>query len=465
MSLVSMSTVSRSALLASLIMASACSTFVREPGEEKIAAQESLPDMPAAWKVADAKVGEVAGGWVSNYNDPILLALVNEGQEQNRNLRALATRIDQAWALAQKSGAAGRPQIGAGVSGSGGGNFDGAASGELQFGVQASWEIDLWGRIKSGRMGAEESARAIEADVRFARESLALSIATAYFSAVEAHRQVEVVSGNIEDLTEIARITSVRGEHGRANAQDIGFAKSDLASARADLEGLKVAERDALRALEILVGRYPSAEIETAAGLVEPPPPPPAGLPSELLERRPDLVAAERRVASSIDFVNQARAAKLPTFSLTGSAGVGSTDLTDILNPANLLWQAASNILVPLTSGGALDADIDAAKADQLQAVELYAQTALDAFKDVESSLDASTSLVRRLAETTEALAEGRKALDTARLRYDSGLTDLLSVLTVQQRVRGLESSYLTIKRERLVNYGTLNLALGGNWE
>ncbi len=447
------------------LLAGGCSTLVREPGEAEAAARENLPDMPARWAAADAKIGDAVSGWIDAYNDPILKKLVEEGQANNRNLRALATRVDSAWALADKAGAAGRPQINASVGGSGEGNFDGAASASAQFGVRASWEIDLWGRIRSGKMGAKESAQAVEADVRFARESLAQSIAAAYFSAVEASRQVDLAKGGIDDLAEIDRITSVRAQNGRASAQDVGFAKSDLAAARANVEILENAERDALRSLEILIGRYPAADVETAPGLAEPPPPPPAGVPSDILERRPDIVAAERRVAASLDFVNQARAAKLPSFSLTGSGGGASPNLGDILNPANLIWQAASNILVPLTNGGALNADIAVAKADEMQAVEEYAQTALDAFKDVESSLDASSSLERRLASTEEALNEAQSALDAAKLRYQNGYTDLLSVLTVQQRVRNLESNYLATKRQRLVNYGALNLALGGGWE
>ena len=277
------------------------------------AVEDESPAAPEGWS-AESATGSVEVGWIKSFNDPALTNLVEEAQSNNRDLAAAAASVDRSWALARQAGAALSPDISlsAGASESGNANSS-ATSTNLSLGLQVSWEADLWGRIRAGQRGAVAGAQAIEADYRFARHSLAAATAKAYFTAIESNLQADIARERLEILEETQRIVTVKYDNGMASAQDVSLTRSDLASAREQVTNLEGSFRTALRALELLLGRYPGAELEVRASLPSAPPPPPAGIPSELLERRPDIVAAERRVAAAFNATAQARAARLPT--------------------------------------------------------------------------------------------------------------------------------------------------------
>jgi outer membrane protein TolC len=190
----------------------------------------------------------------------------------------------------------------------------------------------------------------------------------------------------------------------------------------------------------------------------------PAGIPSQLLERRPDLVAAERKVAAAFNRVDVAKAARLPSLSLSGSLGGVSNSLSDILNPANLAWQAISSLAAPIFTGGLLDAQVDAATADQRAAVAGYAQAALNAFGDVERALDQGSVLRDRVIALTTVLVESENALKIANLQFNEGEINLLDVLILQQRLFLARSNLLSMQRASLTQFVDMNLALGGSW-
>ncbi|MEM9058225.1 MAG: efflux transporter outer membrane subunit, partial [Pseudomonadota bacterium] len=404
-------------------------------------------------------------GWIAALGDPMLEALVAEAQQNNRDLAAAAANVDRSRALARQAGASLSPQVSAGVGSDSGGLVDGSGSSSYSAGVQASWEVDLWGRLRSGREGAVRSLEAAEADYRFSQYSIAAAVANAYFLAVEADKQLRLTASIIDALAETDRLTQVRFDNGIGNAQDVALSRSNLASSRNDLIEIEGARRDALRALELLLGRYPSADVEVSDELPAVPPAPPLGVPSELLERRPDLVAAERRIAAAIKGVDEARAARLPSLSLTGTLGGASDELSDVLDTGNLAWTAASSLLTPLIDGGFLKSQVDIAEAGVESAVAAYAQAALNAFSDVEGALDQEAVLRRREAELAVARDQAREALRLARLRYDEGETDLIDVLNIQNRVLGTESDLITVQRSQLSERLSLNLALGGSWQ
>ena len=183
-----------------------------------------------------------------------------------------------------------------------------------------------------------------------------------------------------------------------------------------------------------------------------------------MLERRPDLIAAERRIAAAIDTVDQSKAARFPSISLTGGVSGGSTDLSTLLNPANLAWQAASSLLVPVVDGGARQAQVELSTLDQKAAVEAYASAALTAFTEVENALADGYTLKRRKTFLQEAVRSSDEALRLARLQYNEGEIDLLSVLQLEQSAFGARSNLVTLNRLELDQYIDLNLALGGDW-
>jgi NodT family efflux transporter outer membrane factor (OMF) lipoprotein len=331
--------------------------------------------------------------------------------------------------------------------------------------LQASWEVDIWGRLRAGRQAAVVSAEAAEADLRYAQHSLAAAVADAYFVAIEAGLQANVTRETFEALTETNRIVTVQYENGFASSEELALSKSDLATAQASLAAAEGSQRDALRALELLLGRYPAADVQVRESLPGVPPAPPAGVPSEILERRPDLIAAERRVAAAFNSLDQARAAQLPRISLTAGAGASSDQLSSLLDPGNVAWSLGTNLLAPIFDGGALAAQVEAATAEQQGAIAAYGQAALNAFKEVETSLDQNVVLSERQASLSVAAAQASEALRVFQLRHQEGDIQLLDVLTVQRRVFSAESSLLSVERGRLEQWVNLNLALGGSWE
>ncbi len=426
---------------------------------------ESVPPIPPEWTSVRAKLGDVQVGWIAAFEDPVLVELVEEAQRNNRNLRAAAASVRRSWALASQAGAPLLPAIGASAGGSRTEIVDGPGdANSFDAGIQVSYELDIWNRIAAGEAAAIASAESAEADYVFTQYSIAAAVARSYFLAIESGEQVSVARNVTDALTEIVRIVDLRYRYGFASAYDVSLAKADLQSAKDSLAAAQNVQIEALRALESLVGRYPSGLLDTAQTLPIQPSPPAAGLPSELLERRPDLIAAERSVAAALNSRSQARAAKLPSLSLTGSIGGASPDLEDVLDPANMAWTLASNILAPIFQGGALDAAVDAADADVDATVAVYADTALNAFNEVESALDRGVYLRERRIALETSTAESRNALRLSNLQYDEGEIDLIDVLSIQQRVFGAESNLLAIKRAQLNQYLELSLALGGDW-
>ncbi len=444
---------------------SGCASFSNATGEASGVASSNLPPVPERWIMAQETVGAVHVGWIDAFNDPVLSELVAEAQSKNRTLQATAAAVARAYALLRQSQSQLYPSLDATAGAARSGPLEGGPTGNaFSLGVQSSWEVDVWGRVRSDVEAARQSARALEADYRFAQHSLAAAVARTYFIAIEARMQIGVAQDIVDALTEIDRIVQVRFENGYANAQDAALARTDLESARDSLLSAQLGERDAIRALEVLLGQYPDTDLEFPDRLMREPPPPPAGLPSELLERRPDIIAAERRIAAAIAGVDQAQAARLPQISLTGSLGGASNELSDLLDPVNVVWRLATNLLAPIFDGGRRRAQVDVSTAAQEEAVANYADLALNAFAEVEGLLDQGKILrERRRALLTSDEASGR-ALYIAQLRFDEGENELIDVLNIQQRVFGTRSSLVAIQRSVLTHYIDLSLALGGDW-
>ncbi len=452
--------------LAVVTMLSACATDTSEivRAEARNEGRQSLPSTPISWQMAQYSVGNVNVAWIARIGDETLSNLVEEAQVNNRDLQAAAANVERSQALAKQANAALSPQLNLTAGTGGSGNLDGQSGGNFNLGLQASWELDIWGKLRDGKQAAYDSLQAAEADYTFSQFSLAAGVARSYFIAIEANRQENLANKIVETVNETQRIVQLQYDNGLANQQDLSLVKSDAATARDSLLAAQNGKRDALRALELLLGRYPGADIDIRKTLPNVPAAPGAGVPSELLERRPDLIAAERRIAASINGLNQAKAAKLPTLALSGAFGGSSNELSNLLSPTNLAWQAASSLLVPVIDGGARNAQIDLSTAEQKAAVASYAQAALTAFGEVEGALDSGFVLRQREEALRDSVNGAQKALNVAQLRFDEGETDLIDVLTIQQRLFGAEANLIAIERAQLDQFVALNLALGGDW-
>jgi NodT family efflux transporter outer membrane factor (OMF) lipoprotein len=247
--------------------------------------------------------------------------------------------------------------------------------------------------------------------------------------------------------------------------------ESEAVQARASLETLRDSKAQidltyaqALRALEVLLGRYPAAEIEVAAEFPAMPGTVPAGLPSELLERRPDVVAAERRVAAAFDLVGEAKAARLPRISLTAGVNNISSDVVVLQNRDNPSWGFGANLLMPIFQGGALQAQVDLRTAQQKQAVAAYAQVGLRAFNEVESALSSEFTARERQAILERAAAENQRALALEETRYRIGSGDMRAVTQQNLALYASQMSLLRVRSEQRVQRVNAYLALGGGF-
>ncbi|HVS16033.1 MAG TPA: efflux transporter outer membrane subunit [Thermoanaerobaculia bacterium] len=461
------------ATLALAATALGCSAVARvEPVSVPIA-----PPPAFAAAEGDASGPPLGADWWRGFDDPRLDALIVEALERNWDLAAAAARVEAARAAARVQGADLAPQIGAGLSSrrarqsfiglpipgrEGSVLSTTSTSSALSFSV--SWEADLWGRLRTLRSAARADARATEAELEAARLSLAGQVARAYFAGVELGQQLGLAERTLDSRRRTLERVQARYERGLSPPLEVRLARTQLELVAAAVAARRQQLDAALRQLEVLLGRYPRADVERADSLPAPGPPVPPGLPSELLARRPDLAAAEQRVVAALADLGAARASLLPQLSLTGSTGTASAELQDLLDADLSVWSLAANLLQPLFQGGRLRAGVDLAAAGRDQATAAWAQAALRAFSEVETGLAAERFLDQRLAAGERAAEEAERAARLAEERYLAGLADYLSVLESQRQAFDSQSQLLAVRRERLAARVDLVLALGGDF-
>jgi multidrug efflux system outer membrane protein len=418
--------------------------------------------------------------WWEHFGDDRLGLLIEDALARNHDLLAAAARVDAAAAQARIAGADLYPQIGAGVNVSRGKNnlfgipIPGREGQVLSittssFGasLNLSWEVDLWGRLRAQKSAATSQASATATDYAGARLSLAGQTAKAWFAVLEGHQQTELARSTLDSRRISRERIQRRYLLGTRPALELRFATTQEASARAVL-ALRERQLDlAMRQLDLLLSRYPDAKLEIPIGDSTLPPPPkgvPAGLPAELVARRPDLVAAEYRLAAAGFDVKRARASLYPRLSLTGSAGTLSAEVEEILNDDFSVWSLAAGLLQPIFQGGRLRAGVDLSEAQYRQISEDYVQRVLRAFGEVESALAAERFLKKQEEALEEAAQQSIASEELAQNRYDAGLQDYLSFLEAQRNSFLAKSELISAKRQRLDARIDLYLALGGDY-
>jgi len=450
-------------LLAPLVAALAGCVVGPPPAREDIAAQ-ALPNfkLPEKWSEPAAPGGAVGDAWLASFNDPQLEALVHEALANNPDLMVAAARVEQAAGYVKSAGATLYPQVNALARG--GGALSGDSSGLQGVGIFANWEIDLWGRVRSGRAAASTQYDSAALDAEYARQSLAALVAKSWFLATEARLQKAIAEEMMAAASRQLDLAQQRLRVGSGDRNDVTLARASLATYRDSVRNLEYSYRQSLRALEALAGRYPAAALEAPAQLASIPGPVPAGMPSELLERRPDVVAAERRIAIAFYRAEEAKAARLPRISLTAAVSTISSDLFVLKDRDNPVWSAGASIVAPLFLGGQLQAQVEIRTAEQKQALAEYGRVGARAFGEVESALAAGIALQDREEILKEAVAENARALEFANVRYRVGAGDLRAVQQQSLALSAARTALLRVQSERLVQRVNLHLALGGGF-
>lgn len=418
--------------------------------------------LPAQWTGARTLPGLVRDGWLATFGDATLESLVDEALAHNTDLQVAAARVAQARGYARAAGAAIYPSVS--LLARGGGQLSGDDSGLSGLLVSASWELDLWGRVRAGRAAARAQYASAESDLEYARQSLAALVAKSWFLATEARLQKGIADDMVRSSEQLVDLARQRLKVGAGNDYDVAVAEASLGGVRDTQRQLELGYLQSQRALEVLLGRYPAARLEAPPALPDLPPPVPAGLPSELLERRPDVVAAERRVAAAFNRVTEAKAARLPTITLTASGSNLTSDFFVLQERDNPVWSAGASLLAPIYRGGELQAQVEIRTAEQKQSLAEYARAGLRAFNDVENALSSESTLRQRETILAQAVTDSERALDIARQRYRIGAIDLRSVSQQQLASYAAQAALLRVQSEALVQRVNLYLALGGGW-
>lgn len=414
----------------------------------------------------------------AGFDDPGLVAVVREALEANHDLRAAAARVERAQAAAVIAGADLYPQAAVTLDGARRKqNFIGLpipgaedtiltnTTTTLGLGLNVAWEVDVWGRLRNQKGAAVADLDAAMSDYEFARLSIAAQTAKVWFAMNEARRQVALAEATRDNLRRSEQRIARRFDEGLASSIELRLARTSAAAAAAGL-ARRTQQLDALtRQLEAILGRYPSGRLESAGDL-----PPvdrtiPVGIPADLVARRPDLRAAERRLAASDARVASAKAALYPQIRLTGSAGTSSNELDDLLDGDFSVWSFAAGLLQPVFQGGRLRANVDLNQAIADEQAASFVQRALNAYAEVEMALVAEEALAKQEEALRVAAENAVAARDSAEERYMAGVGDYILVLTSQRDAFTAESQLLEVRRQRLTSRIDLILALGGGFE
>jgi NodT family efflux transporter outer membrane factor (OMF) lipoprotein len=451
------------ALSCAMLLASGC--ILKKPPDAAEIKTQAMPKVqtPDQWTAPGAAAGAVTDNWIASFHDDQLTAAVAEAILNNADLRVAATRVEQAQLYAKLAGAKLYPSVD--LLGRGGGKLSGDNSGLQGAVLVANWELDLWGRVRYGRAAAAADAYAAQADFEYARQSLAAAVAKNWFLATEAGLQAELARATIGQGDELVTLAESRSRVGVGNDEDVYVARASVGGYRDVLRQIELAREQSIRALELLLGRYPAAAAGVTAQLPGQPPAVPGGLPSELLERRPDVVAAERRIAAAFHRVHEAKAARLPSITLTTSLSEISSSLFLLKDRNNPQWSAGAGLLAPIFRGGALKTQVEIRTAEQKQAVAAYATVGLHAFSDVENALSAEKAAHDREQILTQIVSDTQRALGLVQTQFRVGSTDLRSVTQRQLTLNSAQSALIRVQAEQRVQRVNLHLALGGSFE
>ncbi len=449
--------------LLSLVI-SGCITPLNPPTPEEIREQSgTLNNMPLSepWK-AGAVTGPVADNWLASFDDAQLNALVTEALANNPDLRVTAARVEQAAQYIELAQSALRPSVS--VLGSGGVNMGGGDALQV-LSLGASWELDLWGRLRYSRNAYRATHASAQADFEYAQQSLAAMMAKSWFTATETTQQLQIAQEMVTAAEALVTLAERRRKIGPGTEQDIALARANLGTLQDTANQVRLANGQSLRALDLLLGRYPAAELQARPDLPALPGPVPAGLPLEMLERRPDMIAAERRVAVAFNRVGEAKAAYLPRIVLNANVAALSSDIlqlkSDFSNPTG---GVGARVVAPIYQGGGLRAQVQIRTLEQKEAVADYVRLALRALSDVENTLAAASSLSEREQILKRNVSDNQRALELVQSSQRVGTADLRAVNQQELAVDSARLALLRVQSEQLSQRVNLHLALGGSF-
>jgi NodT family efflux transporter outer membrane factor (OMF) lipoprotein len=418
-----------------------------------------------AWVVATPSDTAPKGKWWQAFNDPVLNELMEQVDVSNQTLAAAEARYRQARAAVEGARAGLFPVVGASAGATRSRAGEGSTVSRYSVGLDARWEIDLWGRVRrlveAARAGEEASA----ADLAAARLSLQAELAINYFALRVADAQRVLLESTLKAFQSSYDVTQNRYRAGVVGKVDVVQAEVQLRNIDVQVIDLRAARAQLEHAIAVLIGKPPALFALESSNLQFRIPDIPPGIPSTLLERRPDIASAERRMAAANARIGVAQAAYFPTLSLSGSGGFASDALSSLFSAPSRVWALGVGLAGTILDFGARGADVEISRAVYDETVANYRQTVLQAFQEVEDNL----AVVRWLAEETKAQEEAarlaRESVVLTANQYKAGTVSQLNVVLVQAVQLSEERSTVTLVGRRIAATIGLIRALGGSWE
>ncbi|WP_019919154.1 efflux transporter outer membrane subunit [Methyloversatilis discipulorum] len=433
-------------------------------------------DLPQDYRAADGwKPAEPAdhlprGDWWRAYGDPVLDDLIARADRANQDLRVALGNYRQARAAAQQARAGFLPEVGLSASAqrSRSAAIQGRSANQsntTQLGLDASWEADLWGRIGREVEAAGAELQGSAADLASVRLSLQAELVQNYFQLRAADSQRALYARTVAAYEKALEVARNRVAAGVATRGDEASALAQLRAAQAQAVDLDLTRTQLANAIAVLVGEAASSFSLAEADWQGAPPETPVGLPSTLLERRPDIAAAERRVAAANARIGVAQAAWFPSLTLNASTGYAGNNFAQWFNASNLVWSFGLSLAQAVYDGGRRDAQIESARGAHEVTVAQYRQTVLGALQEVEDNLSALRLLADEAALREQALAAAREAETLALNRYRAGTASYTEVVTAQTAALDNERSLMQLRGRQFSASALLNKAVGGGWE
>ena len=425
------------------------------------------------WKPAQPQLAEVPGGaWWLMYGDPTLNQLMQELNIANQNIAQAEARFRQAVALTQGSRAPLLPSVSAtggairaGGSATGpGGVVNSTSISTYSANALASWQIDIWGSVRRNIESTDATELALAAEVTGARLTAQTALGLSYTQVRVLDEQKRLLQATVASYERALQLTQNRYNAGISGQADVAVARTQLESTRAQLIDLEQQRAVAENAVAVLLGRAPSGFAIAAQPVSLTPPKVPVGLPSELLERRPDISAAERRAASANALIGVATAAWFPSLTLNANTGYRSNDFTQWFSAPAQFWSLGPQLAALIFDGGARQAQIAQARAQFDLQTAVYRQTVLNALQEVENAMIQMRVFEQEDAVQRLAVEAARLSLKLARNQYDQGLIDYLSVAVLETTALNNERNYITLVGNRFAASLRLIAALGGGW-
>lgn len=443
-----------SILAASLLLTGCMST-------QKWSSQENVVETPSSFSISPRAELEIKDSLRKLFADPSLDALVESALANNPNLLQSRARMEEIGFNLTRTKSSRLPSLSAGLSALRSKQAGSSPSNLYSADLDASWEVDVWGRIRNSVKASKAELAAAEADYRYAEQSLVAQTMQAWFDLVSAEKILNLDERRVSSFESTERLVSRRFELGESTSSELHLARSDLENARADLESSKNLRDQAARRLNVLTGSYPTTAYDSALNWPSLQNTVAEGLPSDLLAARPDVIAAYERLIASDARIKVSQSDLFPSFKLTANGGRSSAILDNLSDSSFNSWSALAAFSVNLFDAGSRRSEIGAANKRAEQAYYNYQNIVLNAFREVENALGSEVYLANEESARNAALEAANRSLARAQRDYESGLITILSLLETQRRVFTTERQVINLKASRLNNRVSLALALG----